>query len=103
MENLPKEFEEELRRKTAQAKKEYHYNPTRFQQMMAEYGAVNTAKRLIGKALETGYPSDGYTTLLLHGRLDLTMEDSVRDPKYRQLFTDEEISYCEALLGAQDR
>lgn len=103
MEQLSKEFEQELRRKTVCAKKEYHYNPTRFNQMMAEYGAVETAKRLIRKALETGYPSDGYTTLLLCGRPDLTMEDSVRDPKYQLLFNEEEISYCTELLGTLDR
>ena len=103
MEKLKKEFEEELRGKTASARKEYRYNPTRFHQMMAEYGAVGTAKRLINKAMETGCPSDGYTTLLLCGRPDLTMEASVCDPKYQLLFTDKEISYCKKLLGLLDK
>lgn len=103
MEKLEREFEEEIRGKTASAKKEYKYNPTRFNQMMTEYGAVGTAKRLIHKALETGYPSDGYTTLLLCGRPDLTMEESVCNPKYQLLFTDEEISYCKRLQGISDQ
>lgn len=95
---LAKQFEKELIEKTLCAKKECGYNPTRFHQMMAECGAVETAKRLIDKAQKTGNPSDGYTTLWLCGRLDLTMEDSVRKPEYQSLFTDGEISYCEKLL-----
>ena len=35
--------------------------------MLAEIGGVATAKRLIEKALTTGNPSDGFTTLLLNG------------------------------------
>ena len=77
MDKLSLQFENELRNKMFRAKKECRYNPTYFNQMLAEIGGVATAKRLIEKALTTGNPSDGFTTLLLNGRLDLTMEDSV--------------------------
>ena len=38
MEVLTRTFEEELREKMIQAKKECKYNPTRFNQMLAQYG-----------------------------------------------------------------
>lgn len=81
------------------AKKELRYNPTRFIQMLAQYGGVETAKKLIADALQTGKTSDGFTTLYLCGRLDLTMEESVCKPKYQSLFSPEEIEYCKKVLG----
>ena len=35
------------------AKKELRYNPTRFIQMLAQYGGVETAKKLIADALQS--------------------------------------------------
>ena len=99
MEALANRFEEEIRDKMRRAKKECRYNPTRFIQMLAQYGAVETAKKLIADALLTGKTSDGFTTLLLCGRLDLTMEDSVCKPEYQPLFSPEEIEYCKRVLG----
>ena len=101
METLASKFQNELIVKMYKAKKECNYNPTRFNQMLAQYGGVGTAKRLIGNCLLTGVPSDGYTTLFMVGRSDLTLEDSVCDPKYAELFTEEEISLCRHLLGRQ--
>ena len=98
METLAKKFEEELKTKMFRAKKECKYNPTRFNQMLAAHGGVETAKRLIANARKTGNTSDGFSTLFLCGRLDLSMEDSVCKSEYSALFTDEEIAYCEELL-----
>ena len=92
-----------LKRKSAprcfMQKKECRYNPTRFNQMIAKYGGVETAKRLIANALQTGNTSDGFATLCLCGRLDLTMENSVCKPEYQSLFSPEEIAYCKEVLG----
>ncbi|HIR31102.1 MAG TPA: hypothetical protein IAB83_03720 [Candidatus Faecousia faecavium] len=44
MDNLARQFEEELKEKMFRAKKECKYNPTRFNQMLARYGGVETAK-----------------------------------------------------------
>lgn len=99
MEKLKLKFEIELHDKMFIAKKECHYNPIYFNQMLAKFGGVATAKRLIEKALATGNPSDGFTTLFLIGRLDLTMEDSVCKPEYSDLFEQFEIDYCKSLLG----
>ena len=98
MENLEYLLKSELEDKMCRAKKECRYNPTRFQQMLAEYGAVETVKRLIAAAKKSGTVSDGFTTLFLCGRLDLTMEHSVCKERYRSLFSLDEISYCEELL-----
>lgn len=98
MDALAIKFEEEIRDKMRRAKKECKYNPTRFIQMLAQYGGVGTAKKLIADAIE-GKMSDGFTTLYLCGRLDLTMEDSVCKPEYQSLFSPEEIAYCKKVLG----
>ena len=47
MDKLALQFENELKDKMLRAKKECKYNPTRFNQMLAQYGGVETAKRLI--------------------------------------------------------
>ena len=47
LEKLSHQFEEELKDKMMRAKKECKYNPTRFNQMLARYGGVATAKQLI--------------------------------------------------------
>lgn len=88
----------ELEDKMHRAKKECKYNPTRFNQMLAKYGAVETAKRLISSEMKTGTVSEGFTTLYLCGRLDLTLEHSVCKEEYRPLFSQDEIDYCEKLL-----
>ena len=99
METLTRQFENELKDKMLRAKKECKYNPTRFNQMLARYGGVETAKRLIANSMATSITPAGFTTLLLCGRPDLTMEHSVCKPEYRELFTADEIRYCNALLG----
>ena len=86
---LELKFEEEIRDKMFLAKKECNYNPTRFHQMINNHGGVEI----------TGNTSDGFTTLYLCDRLDLTMENSVCKEEYRSLFTADEIAYCEMVLG----
>ena len=98
MDKITFQFENELKGKMLRAKKECRYNPTRFNQMLSQYGGVDTAKRLIASGIASGNPSDRYTTLYLCGRLDLTMEHSVCKPEYQSLFTSEEIDYCKQLL-----
>ena len=99
MDVLEKKFEAELIQKMQRAKKECKYNPTRFNQMVARYGGVETAKRLIQSEMETGQTSDGFGTLFICGRLDLSMEESVCKEEYQSLFSEQEIEYCRNLLG----
>lgn len=99
MNELERKFETELIDKMQRAKKECKYNPTRFNQMIAQHGGVETARRLIQNGIATGRISDGFGTLCMCGRLDLTMEHSACKSEYRSLFTSEEIDYCKGLLG----
>ncbi len=101
MNELERKFEAELIDKMQRAKKECKYNPTRFNQMLARYGGTETAKRLIQNGIATGQTSDGFTTLYMCNRLDLTMEDSVCKLEYRSLFAPDEIDYCKELLGSK--
>ena len=68
------------------AKQYCNYNPTRFHQMVQEHGGVETAKRL----LATPDVQVGLTTLWECGRLDLSMEALVIDPRFEELFSAEE-------------
>ena len=99
MATLAQRFENELRDKMRRAKRECGYNPTRFNQMLSRYGGLETSKRLIRDSISTGTASDGFGTLLLCGRLDLSMEDSVCKEEYAELFSPEEIMHCQKMLG----
>jgi hypothetical protein len=68
------------------AKSEAHYNAPWFLQMIADYGGVGAARRLLVSAeVQTGF-----TALWERGRLDLTVEYHVLKPKFASLFTEEE-------------
>lgn len=100
MDQLELRFGEELIGKMIRAKKECKYNPTRFNQMLAKYGGVETAKRLIANSISSGLPSDGFTTLrYVCDRPDLTVEHSVCKPEYAPLFSEEEINWCRSILN----
>lgn len=68
------------------AKRDLGYNATRFLQMLSDQGGLATARQL----LWSDTPSDGFTTLWRHGRLDLTVEAHVLLPEFASLFTDED-------------
>jgi uncharacterized LabA/DUF88 family protein len=68
------------------AKRELGYNATRFLQMVSQDGGLATAKRL----LWSDTPSDGFTTLWEHRRLDLTVEAHVLRDEFAALFTDDD-------------
>jgi hypothetical protein len=69
------------------AKRDLGYNATRFMHMISEVGGVATARQLVRAA----QPSDGFTTLWEHHRLDLSVEAHVVDPKFAELFDDDDI------------
>ena len=69
------------------AKRDCKYNATYFLGMVNEHGGLEAARRL----LATENTSDGFGTLLLCGRLDLTVEAHVLKAEFRELFTPAEI------------
>ncbi len=76
----------EFHRETLEAVESCHkfaYNPQYWVRMVADYGAVGGAKRLLlGRK-----PSEGFTRLWEEGRLDLSVEFMVLLPRYVELFT----------------
>ena len=94
--SLEKEFHQAMVQIYHKAKEECGYNATRFLQMVANDGGLKAAKKL----LATPYPSDGFAELWRKHRLDLSMENLVLNPKYRSLFTDQEIEIARERLYA---
>ena len=76
------------------AKRDLHYNATRFIQMVAEQGGVGAARQL----LHASTVSDGFSTLWLAKRLDLSVEAHVIRPEYAELFTAEERNIAQRRL-----
>lgn len=73
---------------TVEAAKKRGYVPTYFMQMLAEYGGVGAAKRLLAK-LE---PQEGLFELWRLELLHESMEAVVVQEKYQNLFTKEEVA-----------
>jgi hypothetical protein len=78
------------------SKRELGYNATRFLQMLSEQGGVATARQL----LWSDAPSDGFTTLWSHGRLDLTVEAHVLRSEFERLFSDADRDHAHERLKA---
>ena len=76
------------------AKSDAHYTATRFLGMVVERGGLETARYL----LHAPTVSDGYTALWERGRLDLTVEVLILEPKWRTLFSDAERQIAVARL-----
>jgi hypothetical protein len=68
------------------AKLEAAYNATRFLKMLEDHRGLGTARIL----LHASAVSDGYTALWERGRLDLTVEAVLLDPRWDPLFSDQE-------------
>ena len=77
-----------------EAKRACNYNATYFLRMITDHGGLEAAKRLL--ATET--VSDGFGTLQLCGRLDLSVEAHVIKPEFQPLFTAEEIAVAKQRL-----
>lgn len=77
------------------SKKEIGYIAPRFLRMIVDYGPLVTAQKLIHKSGGT----NGFTNLWEHHRLDLSVEALVLKPKYRSLFTNDELQICRDRLA----
>ncbi len=67
------------------ALEEADYKATRYLEMLHDHRGLETARLLI----YADKPSDGYTALWERGRLDLTVEALVVQPKWQTLFAQE--------------
>ncbi len=86
--DLELKFHERMRQIYDQAKEECGYNATRFIQIVNEQGGLIAAKRLINSS---NY-SEGLTRLWEIKRLDISLEATVLQEPWRQLFTQEEMT-----------
>ena len=71
------------------------YKPLIFLDMIAKYGAIETAKRLINSSK----PSPGYTKLWEMGCLQYSVENQILDEKWKFVFSDEERSKAKKRLA----
>lgn len=68
------------------ARAEAKYNASRYLQMLNENRGLQTAQTL----LYAQTVSEGYTALWERKRLDLTVEALILEPRWNELFTDED-------------
>ena len=85
--DLEQAFHEAMKTIYIRAKEEADYTATRFMQMVANKGGLETAQYL----LHSSTVSEGYSSLWERNRLDLTVEALVLNPKWHSLFTAEEL------------
>jgi hypothetical protein len=75
-------------------RREARYTATTFLGMVSEHGGIETARRL----LHASTTSDGFAGPYERGRLDLTVEAVVIGPRFRPLFTDDELATAQERL-----
>lgn len=64
------------------------YNASRFEQMLRNYGVLNTVKRLV----VTGDPQKGLARLKELNRLDLAVESIMLNTEFSSLFSEKELA-----------
>lgn len=92
---MEEQFEQEIQNKINTCI-QLGYNPTGFIRMRNEHTAVGACRILLEN--QDGW-QEGFGTLLLMNRLDLTIEDSVINPEYAELFTNDEITVARDRLN----
>jgi hypothetical protein len=91
------EFDRAMRRLYTEALQQTGYRAGYFLRMVSELGGLIAAKALLAPGRPT---HDGFTTLYIHQRLDLTVEATVlANPAFAALFTDEELDTARARLA----
>lgn len=71
------------------------YNPTRFQVMLKQHGAVGALSRL----LDSPEVSEGFKKLFEMGRLDLSAEAIALRPEFQRHFTSEQLDRARKRLA----
>ncbi|AAZ54103.1 similar to Uncharacterized conserved protein [Thermobifida fusca YX] len=77
------------------ARDEAGYTPSQLLSMIADLGPLGAARRL----LHAPTVSDGFSALWERGRLDLTVEAVVCEPRFAPLFTEEELETARRRLN----
>lgn len=95
MATLEQLFNNEMKNIYITAKRDLGYNATRFLQLLSQKGGVEAARQLIAKDGGTY----GFEVLWEAGRLDLSIEALVLEPKYLPLFSKAEREICRERLS----
>lgn len=90
LEKLKRRFHDELIETNEISVRKCKHNPVRIRSMMAEFGAVETAKKLMLRDPSTS----GYIAMAECGCLDITIEATMLRSEFAGLFTEKEL--CEA-------
>jgi len=93
--SLTADFGRAMKDVYVKARKEAGYNATVYLRMLAEHGALGTARKL----LASPGVSDGFVALWERGRVDLAVENVVLRPEFASLFTDDEREVARARLA----
>jgi hypothetical protein len=94
-EKLVREFDEAMHDIYRRAHSEANYKAARFLEMLHEHRGLEAARIL----LHAPRVSEGYTSLYLQGRLDLTVEAVIHDnAKWHDLFSPEDLNICRTRL-----
>ena len=94
MRNLEHEFDEAMMEVYRLAKKECGYNSTYFLRMLGDHGGLGTAHRL----LSGNEPQSGFARMWECGRLDITVECLVLNPRFQELFEERELEIARRRL-----
>ncbi len=96
MEPLAAEFERAVRQDVEHVKKVSSYRPSYYLQMLANDGAVATAKKLV----LAGSTHEGFARLWELDLLDRSIEAAMIRPEFSQLFTADELEAARSRLRA---
>lgn len=94
MSPLEKEFDAAVRNQITTILKTTSYRPTYYMEMVHRHGAYQAAINLVRAA----QPAAGFTKLYEMGRLDLSVEALVIDPRFTDLFSTEDRNRAMARL-----
>jgi len=93
---LAAEFHERMLRICDEAIAECRYNPSRFRNTVLDQGGLETARQLLRLSAQ----SEGLTRLWMEKRLDISMEATVLQERWRMLFSPDELAVARARLLA---
>lgn len=88
------DFSQRMKAVYDRGRSEAGYNASYFLSMLSQHGPQETAHKLLASPAI----SDGFAELWERGRLDLTVEALVAEPKFSELFSENEISVAQRRL-----
>lgn len=92
--DIDADFSQRMKAVYDRGRLEAGYNASYFLSMLSQYGPQETAHKLLASPAI----SDGFAELWERGRLDLTVEALVAEPKFSELFSENEIAVARRRL-----